>query len=173
MPPRRNELPGNRPYKELPTWSNRLGPNLTDGWEWVHGDDAAKQFGPYRCGEYIPPPVGPGDFLLPFAVYDVIKTIEIRYYFDAGHEAEIQAAEEGAPIYKIFAPEGFVIIPVGAVREWILRLPAGTSVRANIEKWQWDDEMMSRKPKFEMTPERLELGRKLLEETRKRLRKET
>jgi hypothetical protein len=111
--------------------------------------------------------VGPGTFPLDFIVYDTIKTIEVRYEFKTGQEAEIQADEEGAPRYKIFAPEGDVIIPVGAVRKWVIHLPAGTSVHTHIDKWQWDLEKVA--PLLPViTPERLENGRRALEEARKR-----
>jgi hypothetical protein len=112
--------------------------------------------------------VGPGTFLLPFLVEEMIKTLEVKYQFKAGSEAAIQAAGEGAPVYQIFAPEGYVIIPVGEAREWVIHLPAGTQVNAYIDKWQHDLEAMARRWKPVMTPELLERGRKALEEARQR-----
>ncbi len=140
---------------------------MTNGWEYPrHSSNYVGK------GNYRPPPTGPGIFLLPFAVHEMIKTIEVHYHFDAGREAEIQGVEENAPVYKIFAPEGSVIIPVGAAREWVLRLPAGTSVHAYIDKWQKDLEKMARRRLPEVTPEGLEWGRRRLAEMRERRERE-
>jgi len=130
--------------------------------------------GAYGRGEYVPPPVGPGTFLLPFEVYDEIRNSEVHYHFDSGHEAEIQAAGDHGPAYKIFAPEGSVIIPVGSVREWVLRLPSGTSAYAHIYKWQWDLEELERQRqrRSELTLEQLEVGRKFLAEYRARKKRQ-
>lgn len=138
-------------------------PHLSDGWGYPREASTEVSFGGPR-----PLPVGPGTFLLPFMVGEMIKTIEVEYHFKAGREAAIQAVEEGAPVYQIVAPEGYVIIPVGAVREWVIHLPVGTQVRAFIPKWQWDVEKMARRPKPVMTQELLERGRKALEEARGR-----
>ncbi len=104
-------------------------------------------------------------------VHEMIKTLEVEYHFKAGREAAIQAVGVGAPIYKISAPEGYVIIPVGAVREWVIHLPAGTQVRAFIAKWQWDVEKMANRPKRVLTPELLEQSRKAIAEWRERRKK--
>ncbi|EDY16950.1 hypothetical protein CfE428DRAFT_5579 [Chthoniobacter flavus Ellin428] len=165
-----NKGPEDPPDKELPLFDRRGRPFfLPDGWQYAD-EEGVRRVGPYGRGEYVPPPAGPGTFLLPFEVYDEIRNIEVHYHFDSGHEAEIQAAGDLGPAYKIFGPEGSVIIPVGTVREWVLRLPAGTSVHAYIDKWQWDQEELERQrqQRPELTPEQLELGEKLLAEYRER-----
>jgi len=159
-----DEKSENRPYKELPMFDIHGRPDLSDGWDYARN---ATTLVPVRNGP-IPLPVGPGTFPLHFLIHDMIKTIEVKYRFKAGHEAEIQAAEEGAPRYKISAPEGYVIIPVGKVHEWLIHLPTGTQVHAYIDKWQRDLEKAARRPKPVMTPERLENGRRALEEMLKR-----
>jgi len=116
--------------------------------------------------------MGPGTFVLPFHVYDEIKTIEVLYHFDSGREAVIQAADEHAPAYPIYAPEGSLIIPVGEVREWVLRLPAGTSVHAYIDKWQWDLEELERQRRPPLTPEQMEIGKKVWADFRARQKKQ-
>ena len=156
----------NRPYKALDWFDHKSRPGLSDGWDYP------------RCattllaepGRPIPLPVGPGTFSLHFLVEDMIKTIEVKYEFLAGHEAEILAAEEGAPRYKISAPKGYVIIPVGNAHEWLIHLPAGTSVHAYIDRWQHDLEAMACRPRPELTPEIMEEATRLLEEARKRRR---
>ncbi|EDY16951.1 hypothetical protein CfE428DRAFT_5580 [Chthoniobacter flavus Ellin428] len=158
-----NEKSENRPYHELSEFDTKLRPLLSDGWEYPR-PVSHYAFRDKSC----PLPVGPGTFPLDFSVYDTIKAIEVKYEFVTGREAEIQAAEEGAPEYKISAPEGHVIIPVGNVRQWMIHLPAGTQVHAYIDKWQKDLEKIARLPKWEMTPEDLEEGRRALEEARKR-----
>ena len=165
-----NKGPEDPPDKELPLFDRRGRPFfLPDGWQYAD-EEGVRRVGPYGRGEDVPPPVGPGTFLLPFEVYDEIRNIEVHYHFDSGREAEIQAAGDHGPAYRIFAPEGSVIIPVGTVREWVLRLPAGTSVHAYIDKWQWDQEELERQrqQRPELTPEQLELGEKLLAEYRER-----
>jgi len=153
----------NCPYKELPEFDTKLRHHLSDGWEYPR----SVSHEPWSRGPR-PMDVGPGTFHLNFSVYDTIKTIEVKYEFVTGREAEIQAAEEGSPKYKILAPEGEVIIPVGNVREWVIHLPAGTQVHAYIDKWQKDLEKIARFQPPVMTPERLERGRRALEEARKR-----
>ena len=151
-----NESSGKRPYEEVPgTFDYFLRPDLTNGWQYpqeLRSD-----------GKYKPMPKGPGEFVLHSLVERKIKTIEVKYRFYAGTEAEIQAAEEGAPIYKISAPEGYVIIPVGAVHKWILRLPAGTQVHAHIDKLQLDLEAMRRRRQNKpvSTPEQIEAWQKM------------
>jgi len=162
----------NLPYKELPEVDRYRRHFLSDGWDYTDGDDGLKRGGAYGCGEYVPPPVGPGTFVLPFLVPDEIKNIEVHYRFEAGQEAEIRAAEDRAPSYKIFAPEGSVIIPVGTVREWVLHLPAGTSAHAYIDKWQWDLEELERQRRPPLTPDQLEIGRKVLADFRARHKKQ-
>jgi len=158
-----NESPESRPYKELSWVDRKFRPGLSDGWAYPRGASTEVAVrGPRLL------PMGPGIFRLPFLIEDMIKTIEVKYRFKAGREAEIQAAEEGAPKYKISAPEGYVIIPVGKVREWVIHLPAGTTVDAYIDKWQHDLEAMARRPKPELTPEIMEEAKRLLEEARKR-----
>jgi len=158
-----NEKSTNRPYQELSQLDARRRPLLSDGWEYP----LPVSHDLYR-GKPFPLPAGPGTFPLDFIVYDTIKTIEVRYEFKTGREAEIQADEEGAPRYKIIEPEGDVIIPVGDVRQWVIHLPAGTSVHTYIDKWQWDLDKIARLPKWDMTPEEVEDGRRILEEARKR-----
>ncbi|EDY16740.1 hypothetical protein CfE428DRAFT_5703 [Chthoniobacter flavus Ellin428] len=158
-----NEKSENRPYHELPEFDTKLRHHLSDGWEYPYLISHEPWFREPR-----PLPVGPGTFPLDLGVYGAIKTIEVKYRFKTGTEAQIQAAEEGAPRYNISAPEGEVIIPVGDVRQWVIHLPAGTQVHAYIDKWQKDLEKIARFPYPVMTPERLERGRKALEEARKR-----
>jgi len=158
-----NENLENRPYKELPQFDIYGRHGYTDGWE--HPRDDAPNYAPPGLN---PRPVGPGTFPLPFIIHRMIKAIEVEYEFMAGREAEIQAAEEGAPRYKISAPGGFVIIPVGKARQWVIHLPAGTQVRAYIDKWQYDLEAMAREPWPAVTPESLEEGRRALDDMLKR-----
>jgi len=152
----------NRPYKALSRFDTKGRSLLSDGWEYPREASTV-----VSAGGPTPLPIGPGTFLLPFMVHEWIKTIEVKYLFRAGHEATIQALEEGAPVHKLSAPEGDVIIPVGDVRQWVIHLPAGTQVVAYIDKWQKDLEAMARLPKWEVSPEQLERGRRALEEARK------
>jgi hypothetical protein len=160
-----NENPKERPYKELPRVNGNLQPALSDGWQ-----DASRYATTLEAelGRPIDVPKGPGSFVLPWVVPDMIKNLEVVYRFKAGHKAKIQAAEERAPVYEIFAPEGDVIIPVGEVRQWVLHLPAGTSVHAYIDKWQSDLEAMARRPKTVLSPEIMEEARRLMEEAKQR-----
>jgi hypothetical protein len=71
-----------RPYRTLDWFDYKSGPRLSDGWDYP------------RCattllaepGRPIPLPVGPGTFVLPFLLEDFIKTIEVKYQFEAGHD---------------------------------------------------------------------------------------
>jgi len=153
----------NRPYKKLDRIDYHLRPGLSDGWAYPRcATSLVSVRGP------IPLPMGPGTFPLHFLVEDMIKAIEVKYEFKAGREAEIQGDEEGAPKYKISAPKGHIIMPVGKAREWVIHLPVGTRVHAYIDKWQHDLEAMARQPKWDLTPEIMEEARRLLEEARKR-----
>jgi hypothetical protein len=160
-----SEKPKERPYKEIPRGSCDYRPDLSDAWHYV--DRYATSLVATRVRP-IDVPKGPGSFMLPWLVPDMVKNIEVVFRFKAGHKAKIQAAEEGAPVYEIFAPEGDVIIPVGKVRQWVLHLPAGTSVHAYIDKWQDDLEAMARQPKTVLTPEIREEARRLMEEAKQR-----
>jgi hypothetical protein len=154
-----NETPGIPPSKIHPV-DDSYPAQYPDGWE--RPRHATRPISGHRRGEYLPPPVGPGIFLLPFAVPEWVKTLEVCYSFEAGREAAIQAAEVGAPIYRICAPNGCVLIPVGAVREWGLELPPGTSATVYLEKWQVDSGKMARRQPPALTDADLDHGARLL-----------
>jgi hypothetical protein len=154
-----NENPKDRPYEEIPgEFYRNLRPCLTNGWGYARDYSSEISHG------YRPPPTGPCEYILPFLIHEMIKTIELEYEFFSGTEAEIQALDEGSPVHRIAAPGGHLIVPVGPARKWKMRLPAGTSVHVHIDKWQKDREAIARRQRPEITPEVEARARKLIAE---------
>jgi len=118
---------------------------LSGGWE--HGGSLRASH-----GNYVPPPVGPGDFLFDPLLPGALDAVRVEYRFDAGTDAQLVEKGDASKVYHLRAPGGEIDLPTELGRSWILRLPAGTSVHLGVIAWHWDMEKLT-KPKPEIAPE--------------------